>query len=70
MMVCNSHGMLKAPTAAEPAPVYIATYSDGFGFKRREITAPNRFNAYAKATVYKPEGHTLTNLRMKKRGSA
>lgn len=65
----NLHGMLKAPTPAEPAPVYIATYSNGFGLQRREITAPNRFSAYAKAKVYKPEGHTLTNLRMKK-GSA
>lgn len=69
-MVCNFHGMLKAPTTTEPAPVYIATYSDGFNFKRREIAAPNSFSAYAKATVYKPEGHTLTNLRMKKRGAA
>ena len=65
----NLHGMLKAPTADEQAPVYIATYSNGFGFQRREITAPNRFSAYAKARVYGPDGHTLTNFRMKK-GSA
>ena len=69
-MVCNFHCMLKAPTAAEHAPVFIATYSDGFGLVRKEITAPNRFSAYAKAKAYGPDGHTLTNLRMKKRGSA
>ena len=62
----NLHGMLKAPAGAGPIPIYIATYSNGFGFQRREITAPNRFSAYAKAKVYKPDGHTLTNLRMKK----
>lgn len=65
----NLHGMLKAQATAKPAPVYIATYSNGFGFQRREITAPNRFSAYAKARVYGPSGHTLTNLRKKKGGS-
>jgi len=65
----NLHGMLKAPAAADPLPVFVATYSNGFGLQRREITAPNRFNAYAKARVYVPDGHTLTHLRQKK-GSA
>lgn len=69
-MVCNFYGMLKAPAEVEPAATYIATYSDGFGLVRKEITAPNRFSAYAKAKVYGPDGHTLTNLRMKKRVSA
>lgn len=65
-MVCNFTGMLKAPTVAEPSPVFVATYSNGFGFQRKEITAPNRFSAYAKAKVFGPEGHTLTHLRQKK----
>lgn len=65
----NLHGMLKAPAASDPLPVFVATYSNGFGLTRREITAPNRFNAYAKARVYAPDGHTLTHLRQKK-GSA
>lgn len=68
-MILNLHGMLKAPVSVDPLPVYIATYSDGFGLKRKEITAPNRFAAYAKARVYGPSGHTLTNLRKKKGGS-
>ena len=59
-------GMLKAPEASAPSPVFISTYTDGFGFKRKEITAPNRFSAYAKAKVYMPDGCTLTHLRMKK----
>jgi len=42
-MVCNFQGLLKAPTPAKPLPVFIATYSNGFGFTRREITAPTRF---------------------------
>ena len=62
----NLHGMLRAPADPVPAPVFIATYSNGFGFERKEITAPNRFNAYAKAKVYMPDGCTLTHLRMKK----
>ena len=67
-MVCNFQGLLKAPTPAKPLPVFIATYSNGFGFTRREITALTRFSAYAKAKVYKPEGHMLTHLRQKKGG--
>jgi len=67
-MVCNFTGMLKAPTIANPSPVFIATYSDGFALTRKEITAPNRFSAYAKAKVYMPYGHTLTHLRQKKGG--
>ena len=59
-------GMLKAPEVSAPSPAFIATYTDGFGFKRREITAPNRFTAYCKARVYGPAGHTLTHLRQKK----
>lgn len=66
----NLHGMLKAPAAAEPQPVFIATYSNGFGLTRREITAPTRFNAYDKARVHAPDGHTLTHLRQKKGGAA
>ena len=62
----NLHGMLKAPTIANPSPVFIATYSDGFGLTRKEFTAPTRFSAYAKAKVYGPAGHTLTHLRQKK----
>jgi len=62
----NLNGMLKAPTEPKPSPVFVATYSDGFNFKRKEITAPNRFSAYAKAKVYKPDGHDLTHLRQKK----
>lgn len=68
-MVCNFTGMLKAPAAAEPLPVFVATYSNGFGFTRKEITAPTRFSAYCKAMVYGPEVHALTHLRQKK-GSA
>lgn len=62
----NLHGMLRAPTEPAPAPVFVATYSNGFGLTRKEITAPNRFSAYAKAKVYMPDGCTLTHLRMKK----
>lgn len=62
----NLHGMLRAPAEPVKAPVFIATYSNGFGLVRKEITAPNRFSAYAKAKVYMPDGCTLTNLRMKK----
>ena len=65
-MVCSFSHLLKAPTEPVPAPVFVATYSNGFGFERNEITAPNRFSAYAKAKVYMPDGHTLTHLRMKK----
>jgi len=62
----NLDGMLRAPTEPVNTPVFVATYSNGFGFERKEITAPNRFNAYAKAKVYMPDGCTLTHLRMKK----
>ena len=62
----NLHGMLRAPAEPVPAPVFVATYSNGFGFERKEITAPNRFSAYAKAKVYMPDGCTLTHLRQKK----
>jgi len=62
----NLHGMLRAPAEPAPAPVFIATYSNGFGFERIEITACDRFRAYSKAKVYMPDGCTLTHLRMKK----
>lgn len=62
----NLQGMLRAPTVADQSPVFIATYSNGFGFQRKEITAPNRFSAYAKAKAFGPDGHTLTHLRQKK----
>ena len=62
----NLQGMLKAPISTDQAPVFIATYSNGFGLTRKEITAPNRFAAYAKAKVYGIDGHTLTHLRQKK----
>ncbi len=62
----NLAGMLKAPEQAAPLARYVATYSNGFGFTRREITAPTRFSAYCKARVYGPAGHTLTHLRQKK----
>ena len=62
----NLHGMLKAPTVSDKSPVFVATYSNCFGFQRKEITAPNRFAAYAKAKVYALDGHTLTHLRQKK----
>lgn len=64
----NLQGMLRAPAVADPLPVFIATYSNGFGLMRKEITAPNRFSAYAKAKVFGPDGHTLTHLRQKKGG--
>ena len=64
----NLQGMLKAPAVSCPSPVFIATYSDGFALTRKEITAPNRFSAYAKAKVYMPDGHALTHLRQKKGG--
>ena len=60
------YGLLKAPAEPVKAPVFVATYSNGFGFERKEITAPNRFSAYAKAKVYMPDGCTLTHLRQKK----
>jgi len=62
----NLHGMLRAPTEPAPAPVFVATYSNGFCLVRKEITAPNRFSAYAKAKVYALDGHTLTHLHQKK----
>ena len=62
----NLHGMLRAPSEPAPAPVFVATYSNGFGFERIEITAIDRFRAYSKAKVYMPDGCTLTHLRMKK----
>ena len=62
----NLHGMLRAPTEPAQAPVFVATYSNGFGFERKEITALDIIGAYFKATDYKPEGHTLTHLRQKK----
>ncbi len=62
----NLHGMLRAPTEPVNTPVFVATYSNGFCFERKEIIATNRLNAYAKAKVYMPDGCTLTHLRMKK----
>lgn len=64
-MTCNFLGMLKAPELAQD-PVFVATYSDGFGLKRKEITAPNRLVAYAIASMRPPLGHTLSQLRKKK----
>lgn len=68
-MVCNFTGMLSAPTVTQ-APVFMATYSNGFGIVRKEIEAPNRTVAYAIATRRPPEGHQLTNLRKKKSPAA
>ena len=64
-MTFNFTGMLRAPDIEQP-PVFIATYSDGFGIKRREITAPDRLAAYAIATRRLPSGAALTGLRKKK----
>ncbi len=64
-MTFNFTGMLRATDIEQP-PVFIATYSDGFGIKRREITAPDRLAAYAIATRRPPGGATLTGLRKKK----
>lgn len=55
----NFLGMLKAP---EPQALYVATYTDGFNLRRRDITAPTRLAAYAIARVRPPEGCTLTHL--------
>lgn len=65
MMVCNFTGMLSAPDV-DLLPTYMATYSNGFGFKHKEIEAPNRAVAYAIASRRPPEGHQLTGLRKKK----
>lgn len=64
-MACNFLGMLSAPVVDRP-PVFVATYSSGFGLVRREIEAPNRLTAYAIATRRPPDGHELTGLRKKK----
>lgn len=61
----NFTNMLSAPEVSRP-PVFVATYSDGFGLKRKEIEAPTRLAAYAIATGRPPLGHTLTQLRKKK----
>lgn len=61
----NFTNMLSAPDI-EQIPVFVATYSSGFGLKRKEISAPHRLAAYAIASMRPPEGHTLTNLRKKK----
>lgn len=61
----NFAGMLSAPDA-EQAPVFVATYSDGFNLKRKEIHAPTRMVAYAIANGRPPSGCTLTQLRKKK----
>jgi len=65
-MVCSFSHLLKAPAEPVQTPVFVATYSNGFGFERIEITAIDRFRAYSKAKVYMPDGCTLTHLRMKK----
>lgn len=62
----NLHGMLRAPAEPVKAPVFVATYSNGFGFERKEITAPDSFWAAIQARAYTPDGHTLTHLRLKK----
>ncbi len=61
----NFTGMLTAPNVEQP-PVFVATYSDGFNLKRKEIHAPTRMAAYAIAVVRPPLGCTLTQLRKKK----
>lgn len=61
----NFTGMLSAPNI-EQTPVFVATYSDGFSLKRKEIHAPTRMAAYAIATRRPPLGCTLTQLRKKK----
>lgn len=63
----NLTGMLKAPEQPAPLVRYVATYSDGFSLRRKEINAPNRLVAYAKAKAYGPDGCQLTQLR-KQRG--
>lgn len=65
----NLAGMLKAPEQPAPLARYVATYSDGFNLRRREIKALTRLAAYAKAKVYGPKGFDLTHLR-KQRGEA
>ncbi len=37
----NFTGKLSAPNIEQP-PVFVATYSDGFNLKRKEIHAPTR----------------------------
>lgn len=61
----NFTGTLAAPNLEAP-PVFVATYTDGFNFKRKEIHAPTRCAAYAIAVGRPPLGCTLTNLRKKK----
>ena len=63
----NFLGMLKAP---EPQALYVATYTDGFNLRRREIAAPTRLAAYAIARVRPPEGCTLSHLRKKREGDS
>jgi len=61
----NFTGMLTAPNIEQP-PVFVATYSDGFNLKRKEIHAPTRMAAYAIAVGRPPLGCALTQLRKKK----
>lgn len=64
-MMLNFTGMIPAPDIEQP-PVFVATYSDGFNLKRKDIHAPNRMVAYSIAVVRPPLGCTLTQLRKKK----
>lgn len=64
-MMLNFTGLVKAPYIDHP-PTYVATYSDGFNLRRKEIHAPTRMAAYAIATGRPPAGCTLTQLRKKK----
>ena len=65
-MTCSFGHLLKSPAEPVPAPVFVATYSNGFGFERKEITAPDSFLAAIQARAYTHDGCTLTHLRMKK----
>lgn len=68
-MMLNFTGLVKAPYIDHP-PIYVATYSDGFNLRRKEIHAPTRLAAYAIATGRPPLGCTLTQLRKKKSPAA
>lgn len=59
----NFTGLLKAPEHPSPLALYVATYNNGFGLQRREITAPSRFVALAIASTRIPDGFTLSHLR-------
>lgn len=61
----NLQPLLSGEVQVAPDLVFVATYSDGFNLIRKEILAPYRLAAYAKAVVRPPHNATLTNLRQK-----